>query len=115
MTLGGKYKWKPNENPAPGQYDPEDGNKLTKPSSRAFQYKQDQARVRNPEVSPDAGEYDPDTGFGGQDNRKMTLGGKYKWKPNDNPPPGLYEPDAADGQIKARVPSTIIKQEQKLY
>ena len=22
----------------------------------------------------------------------MTIGGKYKWKPDNNPPPGLYDP-----------------------
>jgi len=32
----------------------------------------------------------------------MTIGGKYTFKANGNPPPGLYDPDKADSQIKPR-------------
>lgn len=46
------------------------------------------------EVNPDAGMYEPSSKFG-TISQKMTLGGKYKWKPDSNPPPGLYDVDAA--------------------
>ena len=36
--------------------------------------------------------YEPHTNFG-DDSRPMTIGGKYKWKPNENPPPGYYDTD----------------------
>lgn len=35
MTIGGKYKWVPDSNPAPGQYDPEVAMSVTKERSRA--------------------------------------------------------------------------------
>jgi len=28
----------------------------------------------------------------------MTLGGKYKFKPDNNPPPGMYDP--SDAQVR---------------
>lgn len=40
----------------------------------------------------------------------MTLGGKYKWKPSDVPPPGYYNADA--NVVKPRIPVTQIKQPQ---
>ena len=45
--------------------------------------------------------YDPHTNFGG-DSRPMTMGSKYKWKANDNPPPGYYDPDVASSLTKPR-------------
>lgn len=33
--------------------------------------------------------------FGADNNRKMTMGGKYKPPKNDNPGPGEYDADAA--------------------
>ena len=43
----------------------------------------------------------------------MTMGGPYKWKPNDVPPPGYYDVD--ENKLKPRVPATIIRQEQLVY
>lgn len=42
--------------------------------------------------NPSGGEYDKHKPFGASNN-KMTFGGKYKWKPDSNPPPGLYDPN----------------------
>ena len=96
MTMGGKYKWKPNDNPAPGQYDPADAEKLVRPKSVEFRYRPDTGYKKPAEIGPDGGEYEPDTGRGfGNSPGKMTIGGKYKWKANDNPPPGLYDPESA--------------------
>lgn len=41
--------------------------------------------------TPDCGQYDPHKPFGSLPQR-MTIGGKYKFKPDSNPPPGLYDP-----------------------
>ena len=38
----------------------------------------------------------------------MTIGGKYKWKPDSNPPVGAYDTDLAISQIKPTIPSAII-------
>lgn len=55
MTIGGKYKWKPNSNPAPGQYDVDAAQGMVKPKSTAFKYREDQALKKAAEVNPDAG------------------------------------------------------------
>jgi hypothetical protein len=39
----------------------------------------------------------------------MTIGGKYKWKPDSNPPVGAYNIDSAINVIKPTVPSVIIR------
>lgn len=45
-----------------------------------------------PEVTPDGGTYDKHIQPFGTIPQKMTLGGKYKFVPDSNPPPGLYDP-----------------------
>ena len=46
--------------------------------------------------NPDAGFYDgAHKPFGSELKGKMTIGGKYDWKPDNNPPPGLYDVDGA--------------------
>jgi len=35
----------------------------------------------------------------------MTIGSKYKWKPNDNPPPGYYDADVSLDKVKSSSPS----------
>ena len=42
----------------------------------------------------------------------MTIGGKYKWKPDSNPPVGAYDIDLAISQIKPTIPSALIKDNQ---
>ena len=62
----------------------------------------DQGYKKPAEIGPDGGEYDPDAGKGfGYSPQKMTIGGKYQWKPNDNPPPGLYDPEGATKLTKS--------------
>ena len=39
------------------------------------------------------GAHSPHKEFGKDVKHKMHFGGKYKWKPDSNPPPGLYEPN----------------------
>ena len=51
--------------------------------------------------------YDPHTNFG-KDSRPMTIGGKYKWKANENPPPGYYETDRGIQHVKSRSIATKI-------
>ena len=57
---------------------------------------------------PDAGMYEPHTPFG-TIKQNMTLGGKYKFKTDSNPPPGLYDP--MDTQTKQKTPSARIMKE----
>ena len=39
----------------------------------------------------------------------MTLGGKYIWKPDDNPPVGGYNPDTAEVHTKSNSTAAVIK------
>ena len=49
-------------------------------------------RPSHADPNPDAGQYDPDKGFGNIP-QKMTWQGKYKFVPDSNPPPGYYDPE----------------------
>ena len=42
--------------------------------------------------NPSGGNYNPIKPFGTEKKQSMTLGGKYKFKPDSNPPPGSYDP-----------------------
>lgn len=42
----------------------------------------------------------------GSDMTKVNFGSKYKWKPDNNPPPGLYDIDRAMNQTKPNMSST---------
>ena len=49
--------------------------------------------------------------FGYSPNKKMTLGGKYKWKADENPAAGQYHTDAADALTKPKSRAVIFKEE----
>ena len=53
--------------------------------------------------------------FGKDDKRKMTIGGKYVTKYSDTPPPGLYDPERAEAQIRPKSPAVLIREPLKLY
>ena len=57
--------------------------------------------------NPSALSYNGIKPFGSDNKNKMTMGGPYKWKPNDVPPPGYYDVDA--NKIKPRVPTTVFR------
>ena len=63
--------------------------------------------------NPSALSYNGIKPFGSENKNRMTLGGPYKWKPNDVPPPGFYDADA--NRLKPRVPTTVIRKEQLVY
>ena len=94
IDFGNKYKFKPGQNPGPGQYEPDKA--LTHVKSKAYEaFIKDQKRASRPDPTPDAGAYNPYKEFGNMP-QKMTIGGKYKFKTDSNPPPGYYNPEEAD-------------------
>ena len=97
MTLGGKYEWKADSNPAPGQYEPEGAVGQVKPRSKAALIREETGYKVPREPSPDAGMYDGHIKPFGANDKQMTLGGKYKWSADSNPAPGQYEPEGAVG------------------
>jgi len=113
MTLGGKYKWKANDNPPPGLYEADvslDKVKSSSPSARLHKPFIPDHQRRVPEPTPTAydGHLKP---FGADNTNRMTWGGKYEFKVNDVPPPGYYDPEKAAGVVLARTPSAVIKEE----
>jgi len=42
--------------------------------------------------NPSGGQYNHIKPFGTEKKQSMTLGGKYIFKPDNNPPPGSYDP-----------------------
>lgn len=56
MTIGGKYKWKADVNPGPGQYDADASVMHTLPKSRSAVMRPDTSPYRRPKESlPDPG------------------------------------------------------------
>jgi hypothetical protein len=65
-------------------------------NSKAYEaYIKDSKRSTIVDQNPEAGAYNPYKEFG-DIPQKMTIGGKYKWKADSNPPPGYYNPEGAD-------------------
>ena len=97
VHFGGKYKWKPDSNPPPGLYEIEKAMNKIKPnisSTRLLQQdrsKRSDFTKQNQRENPGS-QYNHIKPFGA-DSKKMTIGGKYKWKADTNPPPGLYDPN----------------------
>lgn len=90
MTIGKKYQWKADSNPAPGQYEPDQS--LIKSKSKAAIIVKESGYKVPKESNPSPGEYDGHITAFGSDSKGMTIQGKYQWKPDSNPAPGQYEP-----------------------
>jgi hypothetical protein len=111
MTLGGKYQWKADSNPAPGQYEHEGAVSQVKPRSKAAIITKGTEYKVPRENSPSPGQYDGHIKKFGDNDRAMTIGGKYAWKADSNPAPGQYDPEGAVAMTKARSKSAIIQLE----
>jgi hypothetical protein len=67
---------------------------------------------RIPEPTPEPGSYDSTLKpFGADVMGNIDMGKKYVTKYNNNPPPGLYNIEAADSMLYAKTPSTFIREE----
>ena len=91
FTMGKPYEFKPDKNPPPGLYDLEKAWNQVTPRTAAPIVRKEVGRNKKMEVTPDAGQYEPMRPFGYND-KKMTMGTKYKWKPDSNPHPAYYNP-----------------------
>ena len=54
--------------------------------------------------NPSSGNYEPNKAFG-SDLKKVGFGSKYKFKPNNNPPPGMYDP--SDTQVRPQTANQV--------
>lgn len=78
MTIGKKYQWKADSNPAPGQYEPEGAVSITKARSQAAIIQEETGYKVPRESSPDPGQYDGHIKAFGQNERNMTIGKKIQ-------------------------------------
>ena len=123
VTMGNKYKFVPKEGPPPGLYNPDMADGQTKPKQRDIKIspeKRDTGAFLDgnqrygAESANDPGKYDGHlTAFGSDINTKVTMGNKYKFVPKEGPPPGLYNPDMADGQTKPKQRDIKISPEKR--
>ena len=90
--MGKPYEFKPDTNPPPGMYDLEKAWNQIKPKTAVPGMRKNVGNAKKVEVTPDAGQYEPDRPFG-YTERKMTMGSKYRWKPDSNPHPAYYNPN----------------------
>ena len=123
VTMGNKYKFVPKEGPPPGLYDPDLADGQTKAKTRAANIspeKRDTGAFLDgnqrygAESANDPGKYDGHIKpFGADITTKVTMGNKYKFTPKEGPPPGLYNPDMADGQTKPKQRDIKISPEKR--
>ena len=67
---------------------------------------------RPKEEGPAPGQYDRHlTGFGEDVTMNIGMGSKYKFKPDQNPPPGLYNPESPIDSTKPKSRSVHITKE----
>ncbi len=82
--MGSKYEFKPDSNPAVGQYNVDAGHYMSKSASKSAIIKEETSPYRRPkETSPDPGQYDAHlTKFGSDVKRNIGMGSKYEFKPD---------------------------------
>ena len=91
IIIGGKYEDKPNNNPAPGQYESHNSILVTKTKSVAAHIAP--PKNNSPNRTLAVRESGPDTSidykpFGSELKNKVDFGRKYEFKPSNNPAPG---------------------------
>jgi len=113
ITMGSKYEFKPNRNPPVGGYNTDRGINAISPKSRSAIIREDVYPYRRPkETSPDPGIYDGHLSiFGADVTRRIDMGSKYIFKPDQNPAPGQYNTDSGLNMSKSKSSSAIIREE----
>ena len=117
LKFGKPYEFKPSKVPGPGSYNTETGLCLTKsrsstaliasPTRPNRQRSQSGTRPDDHNIGP--GSYNPFPKFG-HSEKKFTIGRPYEFKPNKNPPPGLYDLEQAWNQVIPRTAAVQYRQ-----
>ena len=105
VTMGSKYEFKPDRNPPVGGYNIDSGLNASKRRARSAHIKEPTSSFRRPtENLPEPGSYDNHlTPFAKGNMPNITMGSKYEFKPDRNPPVGAYDIDKG---IKASSPNS---------
>ena len=118
VNFGSKYKFKPNSNPGPGDYrtDDADKNLSTRKKSPGATIREETSPYRRP-VEPTPDSYTGHLTAFGSDAKGIDFGSKYKFKPDQNPPPGYYRSEEADKHLSTstRSPGATIRKETSPY
>ena len=118
--MGSKYEFKADSNPPVGGYDHSSAYAMvsTMKRSRSAHIRTEVHSFRRPkENNPGAGHYDGHlTAFGADKKyQNITMGSKYEFKPDKNPPTGAYNIDSGHNMSKASVRSAHIRPETSPY
>ena len=97
IGMGSKYVFKPDSNPPVGGYNTDRGFDSISPSKRSAIIREPTSTYRRPqEKLPEPGSYDGHlVPFGKHKMSNVTMGSKYEFKPDKNPPVGGYFTDRA--------------------
>jgi len=103
-TMGSKYVFKPDSNPPVGAYDIDSSKELVSSRSKAALIREEVSPYRRPkEETPAPGTYDSHLKpFGSELKHSASMGSKYIFKPDSNPPVGAYEAEKAKDAISFR-------------
>jgi hypothetical protein len=108
MTMGGKYKQEVNTNPAPGAYEPERADSLTKFRNRAATIREDSIPKKSrldskPDENPSPGQYDGHLTPFGSNVKSFKIGEKRESKIDRSPGPGDFDTDASFNLTKGSI------------
>lgn len=108
--MGGKYKWKADDNPPVGGYDLESSFNVIYPQNRSVIIKKETCPYRRPkETNPEPGQYDGHLDKFGSKTKSFTIGEKKPATYNQNPGPGYYDPN--ESITKSKVQFAVIKED----
>jgi len=115
--MGSKYIFTPDKNPPPGAYDLESGLKMSQFRSQSCLIREPTSpHRRRKETSPDPGYYDGHLmKFGSGMKSTASMGSKYKFSPDKNPPLGGYDIDRGIRMVQWRNRSCVIREEVSPY
>ena len=96
VTMGSKYEFKPDRNPPVGGYNIDSGLQMSQRKTRSALIREEVSPYRRPaEKVPEPGSYDKHLiPFGKGKMQNITMGAKYEFKPDRNPPVGGYDLDS---------------------
>ena len=114
IDFGSKYEFKVDQTPPPGFYENDESKMKLLPRGRSAFIYTNLVSPRQREAGPGPGEYDGHLKPFGDLPQNMTIQGKHNFKPNDNPPPGLYEVDTGIDAIKPTNPYYSQSQEKRM-
>ena len=112
MTIGGKYKQEINTNPAPGAYDVERADSITKFRSPIASIKEERNSFANKgrlqlidqtASNPSPGQYEGNLNSFGSKSGKFTIGLKREEKIPLSPGPGDFDTDASFNITKGSI------------